>query len=167
MVDPESWSLPLSFITFFGSAIVVMIFGRWLAKIADHLADRTGLGEALMGALFLGAATSLPEISTTVTAAVTTHADLAVSTALGGIAVQTVFLSVADITYKRANLEHADEYYAGVAGHRACRHCPSCVHHPSVPLVWDSSRLSPHDWRLLVWASFGLSDTIPTHVATP
>ena len=107
MLATETWSFFFSVCVFLLSTVLIVGFGHWLAKLADHLADRTGLGEALMGALFLGAATSLPEMTTTSTAAATAHAELAVSTALGGIAAQTVFLSLADSTYKRANLEHA------------------------------------------------------------
>ena len=114
MGNPETWSPSFSFLIFFLSTVLIICFGRWLAKLADHLADRSGLGEALMGALFLGAATSLPEITTTTTAAATAHGQLAISTALGGIAAQTVFLSLADITYKRANLEHAAASMANI-----------------------------------------------------
>ncbi|MDT7043748.1 hypothetical protein [Candidatus Nitronereus thalassa] len=114
MLDSETWSLSFSIVVFSFATILIVGFGSWLAKLADHLADRTGLGEALMGALFLGAATSLPEITTTTTAAITDHADLAISTALGGIAAQTVFLSLADMTYKRANLEHAAASMANI-----------------------------------------------------
>ncbi len=71
------------------------------------MADRTGLGEAIAGAVFLGASTSLPGIVTSVTTAWGGHAEFAVSHALGGIAIQTAFLAVADITYRKANLEHA------------------------------------------------------------
>ena len=35
------------------------------------------------------------------------HAGLAVSNAFGGIATQTACLAIADIVYRRANLEHA------------------------------------------------------------
>ncbi|MFW6104079.1 MAG: sodium:calcium antiporter, partial [Bacteroidota bacterium] len=35
------------------------------------------------------------------------HPELAISNAIGGIAAQTAFLSIADICYKRGNLEHA------------------------------------------------------------
>lgn len=73
----------------------------------DRLADRTGLGEALAGAALLGATTSLSGIVTSVSAASLDHPDLAVSNAVGGIAVQTAFLAIADMTYRRANLEHA------------------------------------------------------------
>ena len=41
------------------------------------------------------------------TAAAAGHGDLAISNAIGGIAAQTAFLVVADVAYRRANLEHA------------------------------------------------------------
>lgn len=78
-----------------------------MAKISVRLADRTGLGEAVMGAVFLGGSTSLSGIVTSVTAAAGGHAELAVSNAVGGIAAQTAFLAIADIFYQKANLEHA------------------------------------------------------------
>lgn len=100
-------SLFLHILMFIGAAIVIG-FGGWrLAGVADRLADRTGLGEALTGAIFLGASTSLPGLVTSVTAAAQGYAELAVSNAIGGIAAQTVFLAIADIAYTRANLEHA------------------------------------------------------------
>lgn len=107
MPEPITWSLQVSVGIFVAAALLIGVFGKWLTALADQLADRTGLGEALMGAFFLGAATSTPEIVTSVTAAATNHPELAVSNALGGIATQTVFLAIADLTYRRANLEHA------------------------------------------------------------
>lgn len=75
--------------------------------MVDQLADRTGIGEAAAGAVLLGASTSLGGSVLSVTAAWNGHAELAISNALGGIAVQTFFLAVADMVYRRANLEHA------------------------------------------------------------
>ena len=82
---------------------------RGLLPPADFLplADETGLGEAIFGAVLLGSATSIAGITTSVTAAVNALPSLAISNAIGGIAAQTVFLAVADITYRPANLEHA------------------------------------------------------------
>jgi cation:H+ antiporter len=88
-------------------AVVLVVFGRRLAQTVDRLADRTGLGEAIAGAVLLGATTSLPGIITTAVAAADGNADFATANALGGIAVQTAFLPLADLTYRRANLEHA------------------------------------------------------------
>ena len=78
-----------------------------MCKVADQLADATGWGEAVVGAVFLGGSTSLSGIVTSVTAASGGHAELAVSNAVGGIAAQTAFLAVADMFYRKANLEHA------------------------------------------------------------
>ncbi len=100
-------SLPATVGIFFAAAIAIALGGWRLSNLADRLADRTGMGEAITGALFLGAVTSQPGIVTSVTAAWNGHAELAVSNAIGGIAVQTLFLAIADLLYQRANLEHA------------------------------------------------------------
>ncbi len=107
MPEIASLSFPLIIGLFVASAVVIALAGWRLSGAADTLADRTGMGEAITGALFLGASTSLPGIVTSVTAAVDGFPELAVSNAIGSIAVQTVFLAVADITYTRANLEHS------------------------------------------------------------
>ncbi len=75
--------------------------------LADLIADRTKLGEAMAGGVLLGGATSLSGVVVSVTAAHGGDASFAVSNAVGGIAVQTLFLAVADLLYKRVNLEHA------------------------------------------------------------
>ena len=89
------------------AAGVVLLAGPRMVAVADRLADVTGLGEALAGAVLLGAATSLPDVAATVTPAWRGLPDLAVGNALGGVLGQTAFLAVADLTYRRANLEHA------------------------------------------------------------
>ena len=99
--------VPAAAAGFLLASAVIAVLGSRLTARADRLADRTGLGEALVGAVLLGAVTSLPGIVATVTAAVDGFAGLAVSAALGGIAAQTAFLAVADLVYRRANLEHA------------------------------------------------------------
>jgi cation:H+ antiporter len=88
------------------SAVIVVVGPRMVA-VADRLADVTGLGEAIVGAVLVGAATSLPDLFATITPAARGLADLAVGNALGGVLGQTAFLAVADLTYRRANLEHA------------------------------------------------------------
>lgn len=100
-------SLPINIGLFAVAAFVIAIVGTRLVKVADRLADKTGWGEALVGAVLLGGSTSLSGIMTSVTAAFNNHPELAVSNAVGGIAAQTAFLAIADITYRRANLEHA------------------------------------------------------------
>lgn len=102
-------SLPITAIVaiFLIAAGVIAVAGTRMTRLADRLADLTGLGEAIFGAVLLGGITSLPGILTSVVTAYQGYAELAISNAVGGIAAQTAFLAVADIFYRRANLEHA------------------------------------------------------------
>jgi len=101
------WSIAANIVLFVAAAGIIGVAGTMLASTADYLADRTGMGEAIMGGLFLGVGTSLPGITASVTAAIDGYPALAVANALGGIAAQTVFLAVADMTHPKVNLEHA------------------------------------------------------------
>lgn len=103
----DNWPLGLIVAAFTVVIVIIGWFGIKMTKTARDLAQSTGLGEALMGALFIGASTSLSGLTTSITAASAGYAELAVSNGLGGIAAQTAFLALADITYRRANLEHA------------------------------------------------------------
>lgn len=80
-----------------------------------HRRGRCARGEAVVGAVLLGGSASLSGIVTSVTAASNGSAELAVSNAVGGIAVQTVFLAVADLAYRGVNLEHAAASPANLA----------------------------------------------------
>ncbi|KXS35648.1 MAG: inner membrane protein [Halomonadaceae bacterium T82-2] len=103
----ESLPLAVSVGLFAACALVIGVVGTRLTRVVDDLADRTGLGEAVAGALLLGMATSLSGIVLSVSAALSDQPELAMSNALGGIAVQTLFLTLADLAHRRANLEHA------------------------------------------------------------
>jgi len=99
---------------FAAAAVVILGCGLRMTDLADRLADRTGLGEALVGGVLLGVATSLSGTVVSVTAALDGRASLAFSNAVGGIAAQTAFLAVADLVHRRANLEHAAADLANV-----------------------------------------------------
>jgi cation:H+ antiporter len=89
-----------------GPAGVILLLGPALSRYADAIGKEIGLAKTLVGALLLGATTSLPGIVASVTAALHGLPELAASNAVGGIAAQTMFLAVADLFYRRANLEH-------------------------------------------------------------
>jgi cation:H+ antiporter len=55
-------SVPILAAFFLGAGLVIAVFGSLMTRTADQLADATGLGEALMGAVFLGGSTSIPGI---------------------------------------------------------------------------------------------------------
>ncbi len=102
-----NWSIWAIAAVFVASAAAILFSGVRLARLADELADRTGLGEIIAGALFVGASTSLPGAITSMSTAYQGHAGLAIGNALGGLTAQTAFLAIADLMYRRANLEHA------------------------------------------------------------
>ncbi|SLN62482.1 sodium:calcium antiporter [Oceanibacterium hippocampi] len=107
MPDIQSQSVLPALLVFTAASVAILLGGIRLTRLVDRLADVTGLGEAIAGALFLGAATSLSGLVTSVVAAGDGYVDLALSNALGGIAAQTLFLVAADLAYRHANLEHA------------------------------------------------------------
>lgn len=101
------WPVPVSVATFVVAGALIAVFGVRLARVVDRLADRTGIGEAIAGAILLGAATSIAGLIVSVVAAAEGEPSLAVSNSVGGIAAQTTFIVAADLAYRRANIEHA------------------------------------------------------------
>lgn len=103
----STWPLWPSIGAFVAAAGAITFFGWKLARVVDRLADRTGIGEAIAGAVLLGGVTSIAGLVVSIVAAADGDPSLAVSNSVGGIAVQTAFIAVADLTYRRVNLEHA------------------------------------------------------------
>lgn len=89
-------SLVESILAFLLAAGVVWAAGARLAYLADTLADRFALAKSLMGLLVLSLATSLPEVATTLTAAMQQSRDLVLNNLFGGIALQTAILAMSD-----------------------------------------------------------------------
>lgn len=81
---------------FLAAAVAIWFAGGWLARLMDRISARTGLGQAFVGTLFLGATTSLPEMAAVSTSAATGEARLAVSTLLGSLAFNVLTLAIAD-----------------------------------------------------------------------
>ncbi len=76
MIDLGNWPLAFLATAFTVVAAIIGWFGIKMTKTARDLAHNTGLGEALMGALFIGASTSLSGITMSVSAASAGHAEL-------------------------------------------------------------------------------------------
>lgn len=86
------------------AAVGVWTAGTALAKYANALADRLKLAKALMGLLFLALATELPEVATTLAAAIAGNASLVLNNMFGGITMQTAVLAVTDAFVVRGAL---------------------------------------------------------------
>lgn len=87
----------LNGLLFAAAASGVWFAGTRLASYADEISDRKRLGQALMGLVFLAGATELPEVVTTMTAAIAGEARLLLNNMFGGVTMQTAILAVADI----------------------------------------------------------------------
>jgi len=85
------------YLVFAIAAIGVGWAGSALAARADSLAERTGIGRFLAGALLLGVTTSLPELATTVSAASRGAGALAGNNLLGAISLQIALLALVDM----------------------------------------------------------------------
>jgi cation:H+ antiporter len=97
--DQPLWADALVFAV---SAAAIWWAGTRLERYADRISEHTGLGQAFTGMMLLATATSLPELATTITAvAVLDNPTLAVHNLLGGVAMQTGLIAVADIAKGR------------------------------------------------------------------
>lgn len=97
MPDFDTLPLWLNLCVLAAGAGAIWFAGVRLARYADAISERTGVGKAFIGALLLGGITSLPEGATTVTASAIGSAPLAVNNIFGGVAMQVALLAVADV----------------------------------------------------------------------
>jgi cation:H+ antiporter len=100
----ESYSIWLNLLIFAAAAGLIWYGGTKLERYADAISLKTGVGQAFIGLILLAAATSLPEVATTVTATLNGNTTLAVSNLLGGVIVQTAVLAVADVSMSKGAL---------------------------------------------------------------
>lgn len=96
--------LALNIVAFALLASCIWIAGTRLSHLAGAIGDHLGLGQAIMGLVFLGGITELPELVTTGTAAWKGNAPLALNNMLGGIPMQTAILVIADMVAIRVVL---------------------------------------------------------------
>ena len=94
--------LPVNLLLFALAASGVWFAGARLTYLVDMLADRLHLAKSLMGLLVLSLATSLPEVATTLSAAVEQSRELVLNNLFGGIALQTAILATADFWVRGA-----------------------------------------------------------------
>lgn len=80
----EAGSVPKILLLIAGAGAFIFAGGFLLSRSGEALAGQTGLGDAFFGAVFLGGATSLPELSSAIAAARLGRAQMAVGDVLGG-----------------------------------------------------------------------------------
>ncbi len=95
------YALIANFLAFACAAMLVWWAAKRLTGQADAIAERTGLGQAVVGFLLLGAATSLPEVAVSVSATLHGTPELTVNDVLGSAAINVLLLALADIAVRR------------------------------------------------------------------
>jgi cation:H+ antiporter len=100
----ESWSLLLLIAVFAGAAVAVWIAGTRLARLADAISIKTGIGQAAIGLVLLGAVTSLPEIAVATSATLNGAPILSINDVLGSASINLLILAIADAAYRREAL---------------------------------------------------------------
>ncbi len=79
----ETTSLPLAIVLVVAGIVGLGLGGQWLVDGASTIALRLGMSEALIGLTIVALGTSLPELATSVTAALRGNADMAVGNVVG------------------------------------------------------------------------------------
>lgn len=94
---------------FITAAALVILAGRILTKQGDKLSDLTGLESSWIGVIFLGAATSLPELVSTISSVVMENApNMALGNVYGSNVFNLLIIFLMDLFYKEGTvLAHA------------------------------------------------------------
>lgn len=101
--EPDEKDRPLSrlILLFAGGTALIFVAGFVLARVGEALAEQTGLGSSFVGVTLLAASTSLPELSTTISAARLGNYSMAVSNIFGSNALMIMLIFIADIAYRQ------------------------------------------------------------------
>lgn len=83
------------------ACLVILVFGLALVLFAERIADQTGLGSSFIGVTLLAAATSLPELTTSIAAVRIGAYTMAISNIFGSNLIMLVLVFPADILYRK------------------------------------------------------------------
>lgn len=98
-------------------AIVTVIAAIKLSTYADVLSKKTSLGGMLIGTVFLAGATSLPEVTTSLSAVIIHNPDIAVGNVLGSNMFNLFILAMFDLYFRKQQiLREAEKEHFYTAG---------------------------------------------------
>lgn len=93
----RSTKLSLLITKFILMAVLIIISGTFLSRFGDIIADKTGLGQILIGSILIALATSLPEMVTSITSSIMGAPDIAVGNVFGSNTFNLVILAIIDL----------------------------------------------------------------------
>lgn len=99
------------------AAALIVIAATFLARSADVIADKTGLGRSFIGVVMLATATSLPELGTGVSAiTLVGESDLAAGDAFGSNLFNLFIIGLLDIYWRKGPLLTFVSYTSALVG---------------------------------------------------
>ena len=102
--EAPSHSLRWAWMVFAACASAIFVAGPLLAITADRIADLTGIGASFIGVLALALVTTLPELTTTLTALRIRAPDMAIANMYGTNSFNIAALGVASLFYPGGSL---------------------------------------------------------------
>ncbi|WP_035455103.1 sodium:calcium antiporter [Algoriphagus terrigena] len=97
----ESLSISYSIGLFVVSALIIWYFSNKLSGLVDFIDDAFNLGDAFGGTILLSIVTNLPELTIVTMGTIQGDTAMATGNILGGIAVQTLLLSLFDFASRK------------------------------------------------------------------
>ena len=91
----------MAWLSFLVSAAVIVVAGTKLSRYGDQIAEHTGLGGLWIGVVLMAAATSLPEVLTTISAALLHAPDLAAGDLFGAVMSNMLTLGIIDLLHRQ------------------------------------------------------------------
>jgi len=83
------------------NAAIIVGVASWLPFIGDRLAEETGLGRSFIGTVFIAVATTLPELTVSISALKIGAADMAIANLFGSNMFNIFILAIDDIFYTK------------------------------------------------------------------
>ena len=102
--DTNPLTLKQVLIRFAVVAVGIVVLSILISQVTDMLAEELNLGKSLAGALFMGVATSLPELSSTIALFRKKSFDIAVGNIVGSNIFNLIILAVSDVLYTGTGL---------------------------------------------------------------
>ncbi|WLR49212.1 sodium:calcium antiporter [Halobacillus litoralis] len=94
----------MNFIIFAISAVVVVLAAVQLNRYGDVISQKSTLSGAVVGTFLIAGATSLPELTTSLTAVYIDNSDIAVGNMLGSNVFNVLILAAVDLIYRKQKM---------------------------------------------------------------
>ena len=124
---------------------LIVVAATFLARSADVIADKTGLGRSFIGVAMLATATSLPELGTGVSAIVLVNeSDLAAGDAFGSNLFNLLIIGLLDIYWRKGPLLTFVSYTSALVGALG----GLLIGLGAIAMIIHSLAVSVADWRV-------------------